>query len=124
MHNCLFCNLDTKNILVENELAFAIYDAYPVTQYHTLIIPKRHVESYFDLDSLEIGAMHQLLKIQRELILKIDTSVTGFNIGINVSRDAGQTIFHVHMHLIPRRENDVSDARGGVRGVIPSKQKY
>lgn len=124
--NCLFCNLESKNIKVidENELALAFYDAYPVTQYHTLIIPKRHVSDYFELHQPELNAIHQLLAKQKEYLQRKDKTITGFNVGINSGIDAGQTIFHVHVHLIPRRKRDMIDPKGGVRGVIPEKQKY
>ena len=121
---CLFCQVDPKFVVAENELCYARKDGFPVTEFHTLIIPKRHIANYFDLHQPEINAIHQMLeKIQKE-IEERDDSVTGFNIGINVGEDAGQSIFHVHVHLIPRRKGDVENPRGGVRGVIPDKQKY
>ena len=89
-----------------------------------MVIPKRHVADYFDLDQPELNAITQLLaKIKDELTVA-DASITGFNIGINSGQSAGQTIFHCHVHLIPRRDGDVEDPRGGVRGVIAAKQKY
>jgi ATP adenylyltransferase len=122
--DCVFCQLDPSRMIAENELCYAIRDAFPVTPLHTLVIPKRHVADYFDLYQPELNAIHRLLQDQRSEILKQDSAVTGFNVGINSGKDAGQTIFHVHIHLIPRREGDVAEPRGGVRGVIPSKQKY
>lgn len=122
--DCVFCQLDPSRMIAENELCYAIRDAFPVTPLHTLVIPKRHVADYFDLYQPELNAIHRLLQDQRSEILKQDSAVTGFNVGINSGKDAGQTIFHVHVHLIPRREGDVAEPRGGVRGVIPSKQKY
>lgn len=124
MMECVFCQLPAEKIIDSNELAMAFYDGYPVTQYHTLIIPKRHVADYFDLDKHEVDAIHELIHRQRDRLLSLDTSITGFNIGVNVGKDAGQSIFHVHVHLIPRRNGDMSDPKGGVRGVIPGKQKY
>jgi ATP adenylyltransferase len=121
---CLFCQVDTSRIVAENELSYAIRDGFPVTAMHTLIIPKRHVADYFELYQPELNAIHQLLASQRRLILDQDKSVTGFNVGVNSGSDAGQTIFHAHVHLIPRRAADVEEPRGGVRGVIPSKQSY
>ena len=124
MKNCIFCNIDNTRIIAENELCVAIGDAFPVTENHTLVIPKRHVADYFDLHQPERNAIEAMLHEQRELILEHDKTVTGFNVGINAGASAGQTVFHVNVHLIPRRDGDVVDPRGGVRGVIPSKQRY
>jgi ATP adenylyltransferase len=121
---CPFCELPSARIVAENELALAFRDGFPVTEHHTLIIPKRHVSDYFDLFQPERNAMQALMEQQRALILQIDPSVTAFNVGINAGAHAGQTIFHCHLHLIPRRKADVDEPRGGVRGVIPSKQQY
>lgn len=121
---CPFCQLAPSRLVGENELAVAFHDAYPVTELHTLVIPKRHVADYFDLFQPERNAMQALMEEQRRFILAADSLVTGFNIGINAGKDAGQTIFHCHMHLIPRRSGDVANPRGGVRGVIPSRQQY
>ena len=99
------------------------YDGYPVSPGHALIIPKRHVASYFDLTNHEREAMNVMAQYVRQ---KIDSRFhpDGYNIGINVGKAAGQSVFHVHMHLIPRYKGDVENPKGGVRGVIPSKQKY
>ena len=121
---CIFCELGAGRIISENELCFAIRDAFPVTEHHTLIIPKRHVANYFDLHQPERNAIEAMLHEQRLSILEKDNTVTAFNVGINAGASAGQTVFHVHVHLIPRRDDDVADPRGGVRGVIPSKQRY
>ena len=121
---CLFCRIDPDRVVAENELCYAIRDGFPVTPLHTLVIPKRHVADYFDLYQPELNAMQSMLGAQREQILAADPTVTGFNVGINAGAEAGQTIFHVHVHLIPRRKGDVADPRGGVRGVIPDRQKY
>ena len=121
---CLFCNIEEERIIAENKLIFAIRDGYPVTEYHTLFIPKRHEADYFELTKDEVDAINELLKEQKLLLEQEDSSITGFNIGINIGKDAGQTIFHVHVHLIPRREGDMDNPKGGVRGVIPDKQKY
>ena len=121
--DCVFCNLD-RDIVVENELAVAFRDGYPVTPLHTLVIPKRHVADYFDLYQPELNAINQLLQTLKSDIVKEDSAVTGFNIGINAGESAGQTVFHCHVHLISRRAGDVDDPRGGVRGVIAAKQKY
>jgi len=121
---CIFCNDCAGRIIAENELCFAIRDGFPVTDLHTLIIPKRHVADYFDLYQPELNAIHDLLAQQKKIILQEDKSVTGFNVGINAGKSAGQTVFHAHVHLIPRRDGDVEEPRGGVRGVIPQKQSY
>ena len=121
---CIFCKLGAGRIIAENELCIAIKDAFPVTEHHTLVIPKRHVADYFDLHQPERNAIEAMLHEQRQSILDEDNTVTGFNIGINAGASAGQTVYHVHVHLIPRRDGDVADPRGGVRGVIPSKQRY
>ena len=122
--SCIFCELDAGCIIAENELCLAIRDGYPVTDHHALVIPKRHVADYFDLYQPERNAIDHMLQEQRTAILALDSTVTGFNVGINAGKSAGQTVFHVHVHLIPRRDGDVVDPKGGVRGVIPSKQKY
>jgi len=120
---CPFCSLN-RELIAENELAVAFRDGFPVTPLHTLVIPKRHVADYFDLYQPEINAINQLLAKIKEALIAEDASITGFNIGINSGESAGQTIFHCHVHLIPRRDGDVEDPRGGVRGVIAEKQKY
>ena len=96
---------------------------YPVTDLHSLIIPTRHVSSYFDLKKDEIIELDEIIKHQKKELINLDNSITGFNLGTNIGKDAGQSIMHCHIHLIPRRKGDVDDPRGGVRGVIPSKQK-
>lgn len=120
---CIFCNISSERIIAESDLCFAIQDGFPVSQGHTLIVPKRHVANYFDLTEDEIIAMQKMLK---EIKTNIDKKFRpdGYNIGINVNEAAGQTVFHVHMHLIPRYIGDVENPKGGVRGVIPDKQKY
>lgn len=110
--------------MCENPMAVAILDTSPVTPLHTLIIPRRHACSYFDLDDDERSACHALLHKARAELLARDPSIVGFNIGINVGEAAGQTVGHCHVHLIPRREGDVADPRGGVRNMIPGKGLY
>ena len=121
---CPFYNIESERIVEQNELFFAIRDLYPVTLFHTLLIPTRHVQTYFDLDDNEVAALDVILKSQRENILVQDPKVSVFNVGYNAGKDAGQTVMHCHIHLIPRRHGDVQDPPGGVRGVIPAKQKY
>ena len=121
---CPFCSRSKSNeVLVESELAIAFYDKYPVNLGHTLIIPRRHCASYFDLTLIEQNECWKLVAETKMMIEEL-YKPNGFNIGINVGKAAGQTIFHVHIHLIPRYENDVPSPEGGVRGVIPNKMKY
>ena len=122
--SCLFCKIEPERLIAQHELCLAIRDGYPVSQHHTLIIPKRHVANFFELYQPELNAMHALLHKMETAIRGIDQQVTGFNVGINVGQDAGQTVCHVHAHLIPRRHGDVDSPRGGVRGVIPMKRDY
>ena len=122
---CLFCHLSPeRKILAETSLAYAIADGFPVTERHCLIIPKRHVATYFDLSRPELNACDDLLRQLKASIQSADGSVTGFNIGMNAGASAGQTIFHCHIHLIPRRDGDVENPRGGVRHLIPGKGYY
>ena len=121
---CLFCRANPNHLVAEDELCYAANDSFPVTECHLLIIPKRHVANYFDLNPSEVSAMHEMLIAMKKTVEAKDDSVTGFNIGVNAGKDEGQSICHVHVHLIPRRKGDVDSLRGGVRGVIPHKQKY
>ena len=122
---CIFCEIATTDrVIDQTDHCFVIRDAFPVTEGHTLIIPKRHVANYFDLTAAETSEIQQLLHKHKSHIEQSDESVKGFNIGINVGATAGQTVFHVHVHLIPRRIGDVENPKGGVRGVIPAKQQY
>ncbi len=121
---CIFCNSKQSDFIDENKLAYVSYDTYPVTNYHCLIIPKRHIKDYFNLTKKEIIACYQLsIKIKKKILNK-DSSVKGFNIGVNSGKIAGQSIMHCHIHLIPRRKGDVKNPQGGVRSVIPLKQHY
>ena len=121
---CPFCTISIeREIITENKTALAFYDSFPVTLGHTLIIPKRHVASYFDLQQEELANINELSHDCRA-ILQNKYSPQGFNLGVNIGEAAGQTIFHCHIHLIPRYNGDVANPRGGVRGVIPSKQSY
>ena len=121
---CLFCNVEKSGCAHENELAYASYDSYPVTEHHCLIIPKRHIKDYFDLSNKELVACNDLIQIVKDEIIKKDPSVKGFNLGTNIGKVSGQSILHCHLHLIPRREGDVDNPQGGVRSVIPNKQHY
>jgi diadenosine tetraphosphate (Ap4A) HIT family hydrolase len=121
---CPFCSPDNPSIVLQNKTIFAIQDTSPVSQDHLLIIPRRHCRDYFEMTRQERCDAHELIVMLKERILKKDPAVTGFNIGVNCGKSAGQTIFHTHIHLIPRRENDTPNPRGGVRGVIPGKMNY
>lgn len=122
-HQCVFCKISKEEYLIENEYAFAKFDKYPVTDGHTLVIPKRHFSEYFNITKIEQDAISDLITIRRKQLIE-DSLIKGFNIGINSGLVAGQTILHCHVHLIPRRKGDLDDPRGGVRGVIPDKMKY
>ena len=121
---CIFCNTKESGVVNENTLAYSSYDTYPVSDLHYLIIPKRHVKDYFELNDDEVIACNELIKITKEEILSKDPLVKGFNIGTNAGKVAGQSVLHCHIHLIPRREGDVDNPQGGVRSVIPLKQHY
>ena len=121
---CLFCDIKKSGCAYENELAYASYDSYPVTEHHCLIIPKRHIRDYFDLSNDELVACNELIQIIKKEITKKDPTVKGFNLGTNIGKVSGQSILHCHLHLIPRREGDVDNPQGGVRSVIPNKQHY
>jgi diadenosine tetraphosphate (Ap4A) HIT family hydrolase len=123
--DCTFCKAGRSgNVLLENDHVFAISDAYPVTKGHTLVIPKRHIADYFEMFELERTAANDLIRVRCSNLLNTDSSIDGYNIGVNSGESAGQTIFHTHLHLIPRRRGDTRKPRGGVRGVIPSKMDY
>jgi len=111
---CLFCNSKQSGLAAENEFAYASYDTYPVSEFHCLIIPKRHVRDYFDLNDDEVIACNNLIKQIKEEIMLKDPAVKGFNIGTNAGAIAGQSILHCHIHLIPRRKGDVDNPQGGV----------
>ena len=128
MKDCLFCKIQQpgyeKEIVYSNEYFVATRDSYPVTPLHTLIIPKRHFASFFEMNDDEQAAVFSILKQQRDEIMALDPSVTSFNVGTNDGVDAGQSIYHLHIHLFPRRPGDIENPRGGVRGIIPARQKY
>ena len=121
---CLFCNKKKQKIIYSSEFFFVVRDSYPVTKHHPLIITNRHVSDFFDLESKELEDLNKILKEQRLSLMNLDDDITAFNVGVNAGVDSGQSIMHCHIHLIPRRKGDIENPRGGVRGVIPSKQKY
>ena len=132
MSECLFCKILSKpvrmtgfrKIVESNDSFFAIRDNYPVSKYHTLLIPKRHVTDIFNLYGDETLSLFRLLQRQKITLKEADTTITGFNVGFNSGCDAGQTIEHAHVHLIPRRKDDVEDPIGGIRNVFPGKGNY
>ena len=121
---CIFCKIDKKNVIYENDYAYVNYDPYPVSKFHSLIIPKRHIIDFFDLNENELIACYDVIHKIKNKIIKKDKTVKGFNIGTNAGLISGQTIMHCHIHLIPRRKGDVDNPQGGVRAVIPLKQHY
>ena len=124
MNNCIFCNVPDERIVNEYKYFYIIRDLYPVTNLHSLVIPKRHVVSYFECNQNEYDEIPIILNTQKTELKLTDESITGFNIGMNIGEDAGQTVFHFHIHIIPRRQGDVDNPKGGIRGVIPNKQQY
>lgn len=120
---CPFCNIKKSDVIEESEYFFAKLDGYPLTDGHTLIISKRHVANYFDLTEAEQIDMIKFLNTVKKRTDK-EFEVSAYNIGVNCGENAGQTISHVHIHLIPRREGDVDDPRGGIRWIIPEKANY
>ena len=120
---CAFCELQPERIIFSNQQGVVVRDAYPISKGHTLIIPRRHVGSFFDIDSKERDALLALLEEAKRRLDK-EFSPDGFNVGINDGAAAGQTVAHLHIHLIPRYKGDRSDPRGGVRWIIPEKAKY
>lgn len=114
--SCIFCKTEILDIQIENDLAFAIFDKYPVNKGHMLIIPKRHYKSFFEASKEEVLALYELTNKCKDL-LKEKYNPDGYNIGININEEAGQTIMHLHVHLIPRYLGDVEDPRGGIRNL-------
>ena len=121
---CIFCIIRKEELIFENKLAYASLDSYPVSKFHILIVPKRHVENYFELNNEEVLACDALLKKLKKMLEIKDDTIEGFNVGSNSGKTAGQSINHCHIHLIPRRFGDVDNPQGGVRSVIASKQHY
>lgn len=122
--DCLFCTIEEIRIVNSNALAYTVRDGFPVTEGHTLVIPKRHAATYFDLGQAEVNAINELLQLEKAELEKADPSISGFNVGMNCGEDAGQSVFHCHVHLIPRRKGDVDVPKGGVRNTIPGKGFY
>jgi diadenosine tetraphosphate (Ap4A) HIT family hydrolase len=123
--DCPFCFENIQSEIIERlNSVCAIQDKYPVTAGHILIVPLKHSQDFFSLSTDERRDAEALLLIMKERIARRDSSVTGFNIGTNCGKSAGQTVFHAHIHLIPRRDGDTLNPRGGVRGAIPDKMSY
>ena len=122
--SCPFCGVAESEFVVHEEACFAIFDRFPVTTHHSLIIPKRHVTSFQQMTEKEWLSVHRLAQRLNDLLKRKDPSIAGFNLGINDGEAAGQTVFHAHVHWIPRRHGDKNNPRGGVRGVIPDKADY
>jgi diadenosine tetraphosphate (Ap4A) HIT family hydrolase len=120
---CPFCTLPPERIIDSNDLALVIRDGYPVSPGHTLVIPKRHIGTWFEITQAEQQALLDLLA-KAKAVLETEFMPDGYNIGINDGPTAGQTVPHLHMHLIPRYKGDQDDPRGGVRWIIPEKAKY
>jgi len=123
LKSCPFCNPLEEDIILENNLCYARFDKYPVNKGHILIIPFRHFDNYFDATKEEKIAFLELIDEAKGYLDK-NFKPDGYNIGVNIGETAGQTIMHVHIHLIPRYKGDMENPKGGVRGVIPEKQKY
>ena len=121
MSDCVFCN--RTDFIIENNLAMAFYDAFPVSPGHVLIVTKRHCPTMNEVTDEEFAAVMELVFIIQRTLQKI-LNPDGFTIGINCGETAGQTVMHFHVHVIPRRKGDVENPRGGIRGVIPSKKDY
>lgn len=121
--SCPFCHLAAADIVATNAFHVVIRDRYPASLGHSLIIPKRHVASLFELTTEEFTALYELLQLTHDQLTQA-YAPDGFNIGVNVGAAAGQTVFHLHMHVIPRYHGDSPDPRGGVRWVMPDKAAY
>jgi len=123
MGECLFCNLPDERIIDQCDHTLTVRDGFPVSPGHTLVIPKRHVATFFDTTEDEQMAISRAIQKARKM-LDQEFTPDGYNIGINNGKTAGQTVFHLHVHLIPRYEDDCEDPRGGVRWVLPEKAAY
>jgi len=121
--SCPFCNLPQGRIIDSNEFGFVIRDGFPISPGHTLIIPKRHVGSFFNITKIEQNSLFELMARSQKVLID-SLNPDGFNVGINDGPSAGQTVPHLHIHLIPRFKDDQEDPRGGIRWIIPEKAKY
>ncbi|AGK98633.1 HIT family protein [Clostridium pasteurianum] len=121
--SCIFCEYQKREYIAENESAFAIYDKFPVNKGHVLIIPKRHFESFFEATEEEIKDIYSLMHKVKKNIDK-ELKPEGYNVGVNVGYYAGQTVMHLHVHLIPRYKGDVENPKGGVRNIKEALVRY
>ena len=124
MNSCIFCTPQAERVFRRNDLAYALWDGFPITEMHSLVIPQRHTPDYFSLTPEELLACDELLLMSQKKLKSDDHSIEAFNVGTNVGEVAGQTVIHCHFHLIPRRNGDVDDPRGGIRTIIPGKGAY
>ncbi len=124
-NNCLFCDRygDKLDLIQENDFCYAVWDGFPVSAGHSLIIPKKHILSFFDLEKVELESIFEMMKDVKDLISE-KYHPDSYNIGINDGEEAGRTIHHLHIHIIPRYKGDVENPRGGVRHIIPGKGDY
>lgn len=123
LHDCPFCRLERNRIRVESKFAVALLDGFPVNPGHTLVIPKRQVASLFELSDDEQAAVWRLVaQVRASLVAELQPD--GFTVGLNDGSAAGQTVMHAHVHVIPRRNGDVADPRGGIRWIMPDKARY
>ena len=124
--SCVFCEIDsdTSGVLLERKGFYLTKDKFPVSPGHLLIIPRRHITSLSDLSETEWYDLRVVLEEACSLLKTGDNQITGFNVGINIGSDAGQTIPHLHVHVIPRRPKDIPDSKCGVRMVNPAKADY
>ena len=117
MKDCRFCDLSLHAVMDTDEYAASFLDAWPVVEFHTLFIPRRHVLTYFDLSEEELQSIHKLIMTQRKRILDQDPTIEGFNVGWNCGKAAGQSVFHAHCHLVPRKKGEKVQRR--VEGAVP-----
>ena len=121
---CRFCRPKKRETLASNEYALVLIDTYPVVEGHCLIVPRRHAPTLFDLTPAEAAAIQVLVQDARAMLMAEDPTITGFNLGTNAGRSAGQSVFHCHYHLFPRRDGDQENPRGGIRRIFPDKALY
>ena len=123
MENCPFCTPTRSSLWLESPTAVALWDGFPVSEGHSLVVPRQHIVSLFDLPASDLSLVWQFVaRVRTELAQRF--AVESFNVGLNDGQAAGQTVMHAHIHVIPRREGDVRDPRGGIRRVIPEKAGY